>query len=35
VARIEEDRVVLDPRTVMPDEDEVLLRGLRAALVTG
>jgi L-seryl-tRNA(Ser) seleniumtransferase len=35
VARIEEDRVVLDPRTVMPGEDEVLLRALRAALVTG
>jgi L-seryl-tRNA(Ser) seleniumtransferase len=35
VARIEEGRVVLDPRTVMPDEDEVLLRGVRAALVTG
>jgi L-seryl-tRNA(Ser) seleniumtransferase len=35
VGRIEEDRVVLDPRTVLPGEDEVLLRGLRAALVTG
>jgi L-seryl-tRNA(Ser) seleniumtransferase len=35
VGRIEEDRVVLDPRTVLPGEDDVLLRGLRAALVTG
>ncbi|HSN93073.1 MAG TPA: L-seryl-tRNA(Sec) selenium transferase, partial [Anaeromyxobacteraceae bacterium] len=35
VGRIEEGRVLLDPRTVMPDEDEPLLRGLRAALLTG
>jgi L-seryl-tRNA(Ser) seleniumtransferase len=32
VARIEEDRVLLDPRTVLPDEDEALLRGVKAAL---
>ena len=32
IARIEEGRVVLDPRTVLPDEDEPLLRALRAAL---
>jgi L-seryl-tRNA(Ser) seleniumtransferase len=32
VARIEDDRVVLDPRTVMPWEDEVVVRGVRAAL---
>jgi L-seryl-tRNA(Ser) seleniumtransferase len=32
VARIEEDRVVLDPRTVMPGEDEVVVAGVRAAL---
>ncbi len=32
VGRIEEDRVVLDPRTVLPGEDEVLLAGVRAAL---
>ncbi len=32
VARIEEDRVVLDPRTVMPWEDEAVLRGVRWAL---
>jgi L-seryl-tRNA(Ser) seleniumtransferase len=34
VARIEEDRVVLDPRTVMPDEDEAVIAAVRAA-VTG
>ena len=32
VARIEEDRVLLDPRTVSPEEEEALLRGMRAAL---
>jgi L-seryl-tRNA(Ser) seleniumtransferase len=32
VARVESDRVVLDPRTVLPGEDEVLLAGVRAAL---
>ena len=32
VARIEEDRVLLDPRTVLPEEDEALLQGVRAAL---
>ncbi len=32
VARIEEDRVVLDPRTVMPWEDEAVVRSLRAVL---
>jgi L-seryl-tRNA(Ser) seleniumtransferase len=32
VARIEEDRVVLDPRTVMPSEDEAVVRAIRAAL---
>jgi L-seryl-tRNA(Ser) seleniumtransferase len=32
VARIEDDRVVLDPRTVMPWEDDVVVRGVRAAL---
>ncbi len=31
VARIEEDRVVLDPRTVLPGEDEALVRGVREA----
>jgi L-seryl-tRNA(Ser) seleniumtransferase len=31
VARIEEDRVVLDPRTVMPGEDQAVVRGLREA----
>jgi len=35
VARIEEDRVVLDPRTVMPDEDEALVRAVRAAIMAG
>ena len=32
VARIDEDRVLLDPRTVLPEEDEALLLGVRAAL---
>jgi L-seryl-tRNA(Ser) seleniumtransferase len=32
VARIEDDRVVLDPRTVMPWEDDAVVRGVRAAL---
>ena len=32
VARIEEDQVLLDPRTVLPEEEERLLRGVRAAL---
>jgi L-seryl-tRNA(Ser) seleniumtransferase len=35
VARIEDDRVVLDPRTVMPGEDEALLRGVAAAIARG
>jgi L-seryl-tRNA(Ser) seleniumtransferase len=33
VARIEDGRVVLDPRTVMPGEDEALLAAVRAALL--
>ena len=32
VARIEQDRVVLDPRTVMPNEDEAVVRGVRGAI---
>ena len=32
VARIEDDRVVLDPRTVMPGEDEAVVRAVRGAL---
>jgi L-seryl-tRNA(Ser) seleniumtransferase len=32
IGRIEEDRVVLDPRTVLPGEDEALVRGVREAL---
>lgn len=32
LARIEEDRLVLDPRTVMPDEEHVLLQRLRLRL---
>ena len=32
VARIEENRVLLDPRTVLPEEDEPLLRAVRGAL---
>ncbi len=32
IARIEEDRVLLDPRTVLPEEDGPLLDALRAAV---
>ena len=35
VGRIEDGRVVLDPRTVMPWEDELLVRRVREALATG
>jgi L-seryl-tRNA(Ser) seleniumtransferase len=35
VARIEEDRVVLDPRTVMPGEDDAVVRGVAEALRGG
>jgi L-seryl-tRNA(Ser) seleniumtransferase len=34
VGRIEDERFVLDPRTVLPGEDEELLRALSAALAT-
>lgn len=32
VARIEDDRLLLDPRTVLPEQDETLIEGVRAAL---
>ncbi len=32
IARIEADRAVLDPRTILPDEDEPLLRAVIAAV---
>ena len=32
IGRIEDDRVLLDPRTVLPDEDEPLLRGVKTAV---
>lgn len=32
VGRIEEDRVLLDPRTVLPEEDESLMAALRGAV---
>ena len=31
IARIEDDRVILDPRTVTPDDEEALLTALREA----
>jgi L-seryl-tRNA(Ser) seleniumtransferase len=34
VTRIEDDRVVLDPRTVMPHEDDAVVRALRGALAS-
>ena len=32
IARIDEDRVVIDPRTVLPNEEEALLESLKVAL---
>ena len=32
IARIEEDHVLLDPRTVSPEEDEALIGGLRRVM---
>jgi L-seryl-tRNA(Ser) seleniumtransferase len=32
IARIENDRVVLDPRTIQPEEEEVLLAGLQSVI---
>ena len=32
IARIEDDRVLLDPRTVLPDQDQVLVARVRQAL---
>ena len=32
IARVENDQVVVDPRTVLPSQEEPLLRGLKAAL---
>ena len=32
VARLERDRLLLDPRTILPEEDALLLDALRAAL---
>jgi len=35
IGRIEDDRLLLDPRTVLPDQDRSLLDALRRALVAG
>ena len=35
IGRIEDDRLLLDPRTVLPDEDEVLLQTLHEILQNG
>jgi L-seryl-tRNA(Ser) seleniumtransferase len=32
IGRIEQDRVLLDPRTVLPDEDDALIEAVVAAL---
>jgi L-seryl-tRNA(Ser) seleniumtransferase len=32
IARLQDDRVVLDPRTVLPEQEEALLSGLKQAL---
>jgi L-seryl-tRNA(Ser) seleniumtransferase len=34
VARIEDDRLLLDPRTVLPDQDTILVEVIRAALAS-
>lgn len=33
IARLEDDRVVLDPRTVLPEQEDTLIHGIKAALV--
>ena len=33
IARIEDDKVLLDPRTVMEDEEDILVEGLRRCVV--
>jgi L-seryl-tRNA(Ser) seleniumtransferase len=32
IARLENDRLVLDPRTILPEQDQPLLAGLKACL---
>ena len=32
IARVEHERVLLDPRTVLPEQEEALLFGVRQAL---
>ena len=32
IARIEEDKVIIDPRTVLPEEEDALIRALKASL---
>jgi hypothetical protein len=32
VARIEDDQLLLDPRTVLPEQDAMLVEGVRVAL---
>ena len=32
IARVENNRVVFDPRTILPDEDRSLLQGIKTAL---
>jgi L-seryl-tRNA(Ser) seleniumtransferase len=34
VARIEDDRLLLDPRTVLPEQDKALIEVMRGALAT-
>lgn len=34
VARIQDDRLALDPRTVLPEQDEALLAGLRRVIIS-
>jgi len=33
IARLQEDKIVLDPRTVLPEQDEALLAGLSHVLI--
>ncbi len=35
IARVDQDRLMLDPRTVLPDQDQTLLQVVRASLESG
>ena len=35
IARVDQDRLMLDPRTVLPDQDQALIRAVRTCLAAG